>query len=107
MHWQLRPEIKYAETGVDIAQMNLKLAKAQPFLLLPIGASLATGYSNNESVDYLKQLDNNFYQRIGLAISIPIFNNRIYRTQVEISKIEIEQADLSLTGCENNFVPNG
>jgi outer membrane protein len=98
-----RPEIKYAQTGVDIAQMNLKLAKAQTLPVATIGASLATGYSNNESISYLHQLDNNFYQRIGLAISIPIFNNRIYRTQVEISKIEIEQADLSLLGAKTTL----
>jgi outer membrane protein len=83
--------------------MNLKLAKAQTRPVATIGASLATGYSNNESVDYLKQLDNNFYQRVGLAISIPIFNNRIYRTQVEISKIEIAQADLSLLGAKTTL----
>jgi outer membrane protein len=98
-----RPEIKYAETGVDIAQMNLKLAKAQTLPVATIGASLATGYSNNESVEYLKQLDNNFYQRVGLTISIPIFNNRIYRTQVEVSKIEIEQAKLSLLGAKTTL----
>jgi outer membrane protein len=95
-----RPEIRYAETGVDIAQMNLKLAKARTLPVASIGSSLATGYSNNQSIDYLKQLDNNFYQRVGLTISIPIFNNRIYKTQVEISQIEINQAKLSLEGAK-------
>jgi outer membrane protein len=98
-----RPEIKYAETGVDIAQMNLRLAKARTLPVASIGASLATGYSNNQSIDYLKQLDNNFYQRVGLTISVPIFNNRIYRTQVEISQIEIDQANLSLQGAKTNL----
>jgi outer membrane protein len=98
-----RPEIRYAETGVDIAQMNLRLAKARTLPVASIGASLATGYSNNQSIDYLKQLDNNFYQRVGLTISIPIFNNRIYRTQVEISQIEINQANLSLQGAKTNL----
>jgi outer membrane protein len=95
-----RPEIKYAETGVDIAQMNLRTAKALSLPVVSVGASVATGYSNNQSVDYLKQLDNNFYQRVGLAISIPIFNNRIYKTQIEISKIEIEESKLSLMGAK-------
>ncbi len=38
-----RPEIKYAETGVDIAQMNLKLAKAQTLPVATIGASPGYG----------------------------------------------------------------
>ncbi|MFI5154318.1 MAG: TolC family protein [Chitinophagales bacterium] len=100
---ETRPEIKFAETGVEIAQMNLNLAKARTLPVASIGASLASGYSNNQSVNYLKQLDNNFYQRIGLTITIPIFNNRIYKTQVEISKIEIEQAKLSLLGAKTTL----
>jgi len=98
-----RPEIRYAETGVDIAQMNLRTAKALSLPVATIGASLATGYSNNESEDYLKQLDNNFYQRVGLTISIPIFNNRIYKTQIEINKIEIEESKLSLIAAKTNL----
>lgn len=98
-----RPEIKYAETGVDIAQMNLKTAKAFSLPVATVGASIASGYSNNESEAYLKQLDNNFYQRVGLTISIPIFNNRIYKTQIEISKIEIEESKLSLMAAKTNL----
>ncbi len=99
----IRPEIKNAQLGVDISQMNLKLAKAQMLPVATVGASMASGYSNNESIAYLKQLDNNFYQRLGLAISIPIFNNRIARTQVEISKIEIDEAKLSLLGAQTTL----
>jgi outer membrane protein len=98
-----RAEIKYAETGVRIAQMNLKMAKAEEFPVVSIGTTLASGYSNNQSADYLKQLDYNFYQRIGLTVSVPIFNNRIYRTQVEINKIEIDEANLSLLGAKTTL----
>jgi outer membrane protein len=98
-----RPEIKNAQIGVDISQMNLKLAKAQMLPVATVGASMATGYSNNQSIEYLKQLDNNFYQRLGLTISIPILNNRIARTQVAVSKIEIDQAKLSLLGAQTTL----
>jgi outer membrane protein len=98
-----RPEIKNAQIGVDIAQMDLKLARAQTFPVATINSGLATGYSNNQSIEYLKQLDNNFYQRIGITLSVPIFNNRIYRTQIEISKIEIDQAKLSFLGAKTTL----
>ncbi|HXB45447.1 MAG TPA: TolC family protein [Puia sp.] len=99
----MRPEIKYAETAVDIAQMNLRLAKAQSRPVASIGTTLASGYSNNQSIEYLKQLDNNFYQRIGLTLTVPIFNDRIYKTQIEVSKIEIDQAKLSLLGARTTL----
>jgi outer membrane protein len=41
-------------------------------------------------------MDNNFYQQIGLSLSIPIFTKRLNRTNVEKSKIEVEQAGLTL-----------
>ncbi|HTQ27105.1 MAG TPA: TolC family protein [Puia sp.] len=100
---QTRPEVRNAQLGVQMAQTDLKMARAQTWPVASIGAGLATGYSNNESVDYLKQLDNNFYQRLGLTISIPIFNNRIYKTQVETSRIAVDQAKLSLLGTQTTL----
>lgn len=97
---ETRPEIRNAQLGIQIAQFNLLKAKAAYLPTAIIGSGISSGYSNNESSDYLKQLDNNFYQRIGLTLSIPIFNNRITRTNVEKSKIAIEQANLNLQGAK-------
>lgn len=98
-----RPEIKYAQAGIRAAELNLNMAKAQTLPVATVGTTLASGYSNNQSVDYLKQLDYNFYQRIGLSVSIPIFNNRIYKTQVETGKIEIDEAKLALQGAQTTL----
>lgn len=90
------PTIKNGELGVQSAQLDLAKAKAGYLPTATIGANLATGYSDNQSNAYLKQLDNNFYQLIGLTLSIPIFSKRVNKTNVERSKIEIAQADLNL-----------
>jgi outer membrane protein len=92
----VRPEVKNSELGVQIAQYDLAKARAGFYPTATIGAGLASGYSNNESNAYLKQLDNNFYQQIGLTLSIPIFTKRVVKTNVENAKIEIEQSELSL-----------
>ncbi len=91
-----RPEVKISELGVQIAQLDLAKARAEYLPTASIGAALATGYSNNASDVYLKQLDNNFYQQLGLTLSVPIFTRRVNKTNVEKSKIEVEQADLTL-----------
>lgn len=98
-----RPEIRNGQIGVQMAQVSLKMAVALEWPVATIGSSLATGYSNNQAIDYSTQLADNFYQRIGLTISIPIFNNRIYKTQVEVSKIKIGQSKLSLVGTETTL----
>jgi outer membrane protein len=91
-----RPEVKNGELGVEVAKYDLAKARAGYLPVATIGASLATGYSDNQSDAYLKQLDNNFYQQIGLTLSVPIFTRRVNKTNVERSKIEIDQAALNL-----------
>jgi outer membrane protein len=92
----IRPEVKMSELGLQIAQLDLAKAKAGYYPTATIGAGLATGYSDNQSSYYLKQLDNNFYQQIGLTLSIPIFTKRINKTNVENAKIEVAQSQLTL-----------
>ncbi|HVM89498.1 MAG TPA: TolC family protein [Puia sp.] len=95
-----RPEIKNGELGIKIAELDLAKAKAGYYPTATIGASLATGYSNNNTDAYLKQIDNNFYQQIGLTLSVPIFTKRAVKTNVENAKIEIAQSELSLKGTQ-------
>jgi len=82
-----RPEIKLGELGIDISRY---------LPLLTAAATLSTGYSNNQTSDYVQQLDNNFFQQVGLNLSIPIFNRRTVKTSVENAKIQIEQSKLTL-----------
>jgi len=95
-----RPEVKSSRLGVDIAHYDLLKARAGMRPALTGTGALSTGYSDNQSAAYIKQLDNNFYQRVGITLSIPIFNNRISRTNIENAKIEAEQARLSLKNTE-------
>ncbi len=91
-----RPEVKNGQLGIETAQLALDKAKAGSKPTLGLAGSLSTGYSDNQSEKYFNQLDNNFYQRLGLTLSIPIFNNRIAKTNIEKSKIGIDEAKLSL-----------
>jgi outer membrane protein len=91
-----RPEIKLGELGIDISRYNLAIAKTGYLPLLTAAATLSTGYSNNQTSDYVQQLDNNFFQQVGLNLSIPIFNRRTVKTSVENAKIQIEQSKLTL-----------
>jgi len=91
---QNRPEIKNGQLGIDIAQYDVKKANAGYLPYLSAGASLTSGY-NSSSGGYFNQLNSNFYQQIGLSLSIPIFNRRTVKTQVEEAKITVKQAKLN------------
>ena len=98
-----RPEIKNGQLGIDISRYDLLKARAGYLPILTASASLSSGYSNNNTNDYVEQLDNNFFQQIGLTLSIPIFTRRTVKTNVENSKIEIEQSKLNLKNIQTNL----
>ena len=96
------PEIKIGQLGLDIATLNIEKAKAGFKPTLTANAALGSNYTDilNNSRDsnpsYFTQTSNNFYQRIGVTISIPIFSNRINKTNLEKANIGFKQANLSL-----------
>lgn len=92
---QNRPEMKYNELEIQIAETELQKARAGYKPTISLGGSVSTGYSDNQNAKYFNQLNNNLYQRLGATLSIPIFDNRINKTNVEQSKISIEQARLA------------
>lgn len=91
-----RPEVKNKDLSVQLAQIELEKVKATVKPTVSLNAGMATGYSNNQNYHYFTQLNNNFYQSLGLSVSIPIYSRRTNKTNIEKSKIVIEQARLSL-----------
>jgi len=93
---QNRPEVKNSQLGVQIAQYGVKMARSGYLPSLVAGGSITSGFINGHP-DYFSQLNTNFYQELGLTLSIPIFTKRVVKTQVEEAKINVEQANLTLT----------
>ena len=93
---QNRPEVQYNQLQVRIAETELQKARAGFKPTISAGGSVSTGYSDNQDVKYFTQVNNNLYQRLGLTLAIPIFDNRITKTNVERSKILIDQARFTL-----------
>jgi len=91
-----RPEIKNGQLGIDISRYDLLKARAGYLPILTASASLSSGYSNNNTNDYVEQLDNNFFQQIGLTLSIPIFTRRTVKTNVENSKLNLKNIQTNL-----------
>ncbi|MFT3825832.1 MAG: TolC family protein [Chitinophagaceae bacterium] len=98
-----RPEIKSGQLAIDVAEFELKKSKAGRLPTVSLGGSLATGYSDNQDSKYFTQLNNNFYQRAALTVAVPIFSNRVNKTNIERSKIQIEQAKVALLGTKTTL----
>jgi outer membrane protein len=91
-----RPEVKSSELGVQVSQINIEKAKAGLRPVLSLGGSLYTGYTRDPAYTYFPQLNNNFYQQLGLTLSVPILDRRVTKSNVERAKIQTDQAKLNL-----------
>lgn len=100
------PEIKIGKLGVDISSLDIAKAKASFKPTLNANGSLGTGYSDvitNSAfpkTGYFTQAGNNFYQRAGVTLSIPIFSNRINKTNLEKANIAYKTANLDLENTQ-------
>lgn len=97
-----RPEIKISDKQVDIARTDLQLARSAFLPTLQGTGSIGANHSGGDP-GIFQQLDNAFYQQIGLTLSVPIFNRRVTRTNVEKAKIQIEQTELDRKNTRNNL----
>lgn len=91
-----RPEIKNGQLGIDIARYDWLKARAGYLPILTASGQLSSSYYSRSTDGYFKQLDNNFFQQVGVSLSVPIFTRRAVKTQVENAKIEMEQSKLNL-----------
>lgn len=100
------PEVKISKLSVDIS--SLEIARLRAGLKPALSASGAVGTNYNSFLTnpfgfrggYFTQAGNNFYQSIGITLSIPIFLNRINKTNVEKAKISYSQSVLNLQNTQ-------
>ncbi|MES2329533.1 MAG: TolC family protein [Bacteroidota bacterium] len=98
---QERPEMQNGQLQVQISEIEIEKARAAAKPSVSVGAGLATGYSDNQSAKYLAQLDNNFYQTLGVTLGIPIYSRRVNKTNINKSKLLWQQSQLNLADTRN------
>ncbi len=95
------PEIQIGKLGVDIASLDIAQARAGFKPTLTASGSMGSGNSDviTNSVfpktNYFKQTGNNFYQRLGVTLSVPIFSNRANKANLEKANISFKEANLN------------
>jgi outer membrane protein len=98
------PEVENSKVNMDVAAIDLDIAKAGLLPSLSLSASLATGHNSLASENYATQLGNNFYQNAGLSLNIPIFNKKQVKSSISKAQIGIENAKLSYAEIQTNLL---
>jgi outer membrane protein len=91
-----RPEVASSAINVEVEQAELAKIKAGLKPTLSLGGSIGSNYGSATAGGYFPQMNNNFYQQLGVTLSIPIFDRKQTRISASKADIAIKQAELSL-----------
>ena len=98
-----KPQIKSSEINKKISEVGISIAKAAYQPTLTLSAGLNTGYSSGMIPDYYSQFQNRIVPNVGLNLSIPIYKNRVLKSNVAFAKINSENAILNETNTKNEL----
>jgi len=100
----IKPQIKSAELGLQSAQENVNITKAGFLPQLSLNGSLSTGYSSGlDGLGYGYQVENKINPSVGLSLSIPIYQNKQIRNQVQTANLEVQSATLNMSDTKNEL----
>jgi outer membrane protein len=90
----IKPQIKSAALNKESALLSEKIARADYWPKLTLDASLGTNYTSLNKSNYTNQVNQYLQPFFGLSLGIPIYENRQVKSNVEIAKIGIANAEL-------------
>lgn len=88
------PEISASNSNIAVNQKELDIAKGGYLPTLAVAGSIGSGYTSITDSNFTDQLNLNFNQKIGLSLSIPIFNRNATKAAVQTASINIEKAEI-------------
>ena len=91
-----RPEIARIDKSIESAQLDIKMAKNAYLPTLSLNAGIGTSSSSGVHRAWPRQFKNNFNNTLGMTISVPIFDNRSIKSNVERSRIALQDTELDL-----------
>ena len=102
------PAVKAAVLNLEATKKSMKIAQNSWMPTFSIGGSYGTGWSsnvksNNEVVDLSTQFQNNVSKSAGFNLSVPLFTRFNNQTQLQQSKIQVVNSELSLEQAKNSM----
>ena len=99
------PDLKISRYNVDIANMNVKLAKSGYSPTVSLFGNAGTGHAKDYS-DFGQQLSDRLNAQVGLSLSIPIYDNSRTKSKVTQSRIALQQVELDKKQTELDIIQN-
>ena len=94
------PEIQSSNLNIEANKKQLDIAKGGFLPTLSLSGSLGSGYTSINDNTFYDQFDVNFNQKLGLTLTIPIFNRNQTKSAVQTASINIEKAEIQKLSTE-------
>jgi outer membrane protein len=100
---ELKPQVKSSEINKEISELAISIAKAGYQPTLTLSAGINTAYGSNLDIGYYQQFQNRVVPSVGLNLSIPIYQNKVLKSNVAYAKINSENATLNEVSTKNEL----
>jgi len=101
-----RPEILSAQKNIDAADLNVKIQKAGYLPSVSMSASAGTNTMSGINTGFGKQVKQNESNNVSLNVSIPIFDKRQTKSNIQKAKIQKNQQELALQDAQKTLYRN-
>lgn len=91
-----RPEMKYEKLGIELADMDINIARRGYYPTVSVAAGINTSSASGLDSKWYDQIKTNLNNSIGLTVSVPIFDNRKNATNVSRAKLDRQTAVINL-----------
>ena len=90
----LRPEIESSRLNTKAADMAIKQAKAGYYPTISLNAGAGTSNNDSDDRNFANQLKYNLSCSMGVSLSIPIFDNRSSKSNIQKAKLQYRNSQL-------------
>ncbi len=101
---EVMPQIERSNLLIENAKIGEKISEAGKVPTISASASIGTGNVGSSQYTFAEQLNNRLSQNIGLSISLPIYNRRSVKTQINKAKLQTESAILNNKSTEKQLL---
>ena len=92
----LRPEIESGKLNIEAADLGIKVARAGYIPSISLTAGIGSTNANGNDFTFSEQVKQNWNNSLGVTLSIPIFDRRQTKSQVNKAKLQKQTSQLDL-----------
>ncbi len=101
-----RPEIQSGKLSVESADLNVRIAKAGYMPSVNLSAGIGSSNGSGRGMGFGQQLKNNWNNSLSLSLSVPIFDNRQNKSNIQKAKLQQESSLLDLANEKKELYSN-